>query len=82
VLLGAGGVALAAGVGFGLAARRSQERFSQGNAGCSGGGEAFRSCIAERLEEGRNQARTANVLMGAGAVLGAGGTVFLVWELP
>jgi hypothetical protein len=82
VLLAAGGVALAAGVGFGLAARRSEERLSEGNAGCAGEGEAFRSCIAGRLEEGRRQARTANVLMGAGAVLGAGGAVFFVWELP
>ena len=82
VLLAAGGVALAAGVGFGLAARRSETRLSEGNAGCSGEGEAFRTCIAGRLEEGRGQARTANVLMGAGAVLGAGGAVFFVWELP
>lgn len=82
VLLAAGGVALAAGVGFGLAARQSETRLSEGNADCSGEGEAFRTCIAERLEEGRGQARTANLLMGAGAVLGAGGAVFFVWELP
>jgi hypothetical protein len=82
VMLAAGGVALAAGVGFGLAARRTETRLSQGNAGCTGEGEAFRSCVAGRLQEGRKQARTANVLMGAGALLGAGGAVFFVWELP
>ncbi|WNG32914.1 hypothetical protein F0U61_04255 [Archangium violaceum] len=82
VVLAAGGIALAAGVGFGLAARRAETSLSRGNAGCSGEGEAFRSCIAGRLQEGRKQARTANVLMGAGALLGAGGAVFFVWELP
>jgi hypothetical protein len=82
VLLAAGGVALAAGVGFGLAARRAETDLSQGNAGCTGEGEAFRACLAGRLQEGRKQARTANVLMGAGAVLGAGAAVFFVWELP
>jgi hypothetical protein len=82
VLLAAGGVALAAGVGFGLAARRSEAGLSTGNAGCGGEGEAFRSCFQGRLQEGQRQARAANVLMGAGALLGAGGTVFLVWELP
>lgn len=82
VLLAAGGVALAAGVGFGLAARNSEAVLSQGNAGCTGEGEAFRSCITGRLREGQRQARTANVLMGTGALLGAGGAVFFVWELP
>ncbi|HEX8822716.1 MAG TPA: hypothetical protein VF794_22505 [Archangium sp.] len=82
VLLAAGGVALAAGVGFGLVARRSETSLSTGNAGCSGEGEAFRSCFAGRLQQGRQQSRAANVLMGAGAVLGAGGALFLVWELP
>ncbi|HYO53345.1 hypothetical protein [Archangium sp.] len=82
VLLAAGGVALAAGVGFGLAARRSEASLSTGNAGCGGEGEAFRSCFEGRLQEGRRQARTANVLMGAGALLGVGGVVFFVWELP
>lgn len=82
VLLSAGGVALAAGVGFGLATRQTQTRLSTSSAGCTGDGEAYRACIAGRLEEGRKQARTANLLLGAGALLGAGGTFFLVWELP
>jgi hypothetical protein len=82
VLLAAGGVALAAGVGFGLAARRAETGLSQGSAGCTGEGEAFRTCLEERLQEGRKQTRTANVLMGAGALLGAGGAIFFVWELP
>ncbi len=82
VLLAAGGVALAAGVGFGLAARRTETGLSTGNGGCSGEGEAFRSCFAGRLQQGRQQSRAANVLMGAGAVLGAGGGLLLVWELP
>jgi len=82
VLLAAGGVALAAGVGFGLAARRTQTDLSTSTGGCTGEGEAFRSCFAGRLQQGRQQSRTANVLMGAGAVLGAGGGLLLVWELP
>ncbi len=82
VLLAAGGVALAAGVGFGLAARRTETGLSTGTEGCTGDGEAFRSCFAGRLQQGRQQSRAANVLMGAGAVLGAGGGLLLVWELP
>jgi hypothetical protein len=82
VLLAAGGVALAAGVGFGLAARRTESALSSGDAGCTGEGEAYRACISGRLREGHRQARTANVLMGASALLGAGGAVFFVWELP
>jgi hypothetical protein len=82
VVMAAGGVALAAGVGFGLAARRSETGLSTGNAGCTGEGEAFRSCFAGRLRQGQQQSRTANLLMGAGALLGAGGAVFFVWETP
>ncbi|MCY1018517.1 hypothetical protein [Pyxidicoccus sp. MSG2] len=82
VLLAAGGAALAAGVGFGVAARRAESRLSEGNAGCSGEGEAFRACLDDRLRSGRKQATTANVLLGTGALLGAGGAFFLVWELP
>ena len=82
VLLAAGGAALAAGVGFGVAARRSESRLSAGNAGCAGEGEAFRACLDGRLKDGRRQASTANVLLGTGALLGAGGAFFLVWELP
>lgn len=82
VLLAAGGAALAAGVGFGVAARRSESRLSAGSAGCAGEGEAFRACLDGRLRDGRRQATTANVLLGTGALLGAGGAFFLVWELP
>ncbi|MCY1073522.1 hypothetical protein [Archangium lansingense] len=82
VLLAAGGVALAAGVGFGLAARHTEMGLSMGDAGCSGEGEVFRACFTKRLREGQRQARAANVLMGAGALLGMGGAVFFVWELP
>jgi hypothetical protein len=82
VLLAAGGAALAAGVGFGVAARRAETRLSAGNAGCAGEGEAFRACLDDRLRSGRKQATTANVLLGTGALLGAGGAFFLVWELP
>lgn len=82
VLLAAGGAALAAGVGFGVASRRAESRLSAGNAGCGGEGEALRACLDERLRSGRKQATTANVLLGTGALLGAGGAFFLVWELP
>ncbi|MFY0583397.1 hypothetical protein ACN28S_62035 [Cystobacter fuscus] len=82
VLVTAGGVALAVGVGFGLAARQSQKTLSTGAADCGGEGPAFRECFAARLREGRSRATTANVLLGTGALLGAGGTVFFLWEWP
>ncbi|OJH36308.1 hypothetical protein [Cystobacter ferrugineus] len=82
VLVSAGGVALAVGVGFGLAARQSQKTLSTGSANCGGEGQAFRECFTARLREGRSRATTANVLLGAGALLGAGGTVLFIWELP
>jgi hypothetical protein len=82
VVMAAGGLALATGVGFGLASRQTETRLSQGTAGCTGGGEAFRHCFAGQLKTGQDQARTANVLMGAGALLGAGGTLMLLWEVP
>ncbi|WNG23324.1 hypothetical protein F0U62_04230 [Cystobacter fuscus] len=82
VMVAAGGVALAVGVGFGLAARQSQKTLSTGGADCGGEGQAFRECFAARLREGRSRATTANVLLGTGALLGAGGTVLFLWELP
>ncbi|WP_164012030.1 hypothetical protein [Pyxidicoccus trucidator] len=82
VLLAAGGAALAAGVGFGVASRRTESRISAGNVGCAGEGEVFRACLDGRLRDGRRQATTANVLLGTGALLSAGGAFFLVWEVP
>ncbi|WP_225408911.1 hypothetical protein [Stigmatella hybrida] len=82
VMLGAGAAALAAGVGFGLAARATENRLSEGTGGCTGEGEALRSCFADGLRKGKQQSRLANGLMGAGAVLGAGGALLFVWELP
>lgn len=82
VMLGAGAAALAAGAGFGLAARATERRLSAGAGGCQGKGEAFRRCIAQGLERGRQQSQLANTLLGAGAVLGAGGALLFVWELP
>ncbi|WIG95720.1 hypothetical protein [Myxococcus sp. SDU36] len=82
VLLVAGGAALAAGVTLGVAASRAESRLSQGNAGCAGQGEVFRDCLEGKLRSGRRQATAANVLLGSGALLGAGGALFLVWELP
>jgi len=82
VLWAAGGVALAAGVGFGLAARHTQSVLSTGSAGCTGEGPAFRDCFARQLQQGRTRARAANALWGAGALLGVGGTLLFVWETP
>jgi hypothetical protein len=82
VMLGAGAAALAAGVGFGLAARSTENRFSEGTGGCTGEGEALRSCFEDGLRKGKQQSRLANGLMGAGAALGAGGALLFVWELP
>jgi hypothetical protein len=80
VVLAAGGLALATGVGFGLASRQTEARLSEGKTGCTG--EAFRECFTGQLRTGQQQARTANVLMGAGAVLGAGGALWILWETP
>jgi hypothetical protein len=82
VLLGTGAAALVAGVGFGLAARSTEKRFSEGTGGCEGEGEDLRRCFADGLRRGERQSLAANGLLGAGALLGAGGTVLLVWELP
>ncbi|RKH87713.1 hypothetical protein D7Y21_18040 [Corallococcus sp. AB045] len=82
VLWGAGGAALIAGVGFGLAARSTESKLSRNGGDCATAGEAFTDCITSRLEAGRRQARTSNVLLGVGALLGVGGTVSFIWELP
>ncbi len=82
VMLGVGAAALAAGVGFGLAARSTERSLSTGTGGCTGEGAAFRDCFANRLERGSQQATASNVLLGTGALLGAGGAVLFIWELP
>ncbi|MFB1482884.1 hypothetical protein [Corallococcus sp. RDP092CA] len=82
VLWGAGGAALLAGVGFGLAARHTESKVSKNGGECAAAGESFADCFASRLDAGRRQARTSNVLLGAGALLGLGGAVSFIWELP
>jgi hypothetical protein len=82
VLMGAGAAALVAGVGFGLASRSTERRLSQGSGGCEGEGEDFRRCISEGLRKGERQSLLANSLLGTGAVLGAGGAILFIWELP
>lgn len=82
VLAGAGVAALAAGVGFGLAARSTERGLSSGNGGCTGEGEAFRQCFANQLQTGQSRARAANVFAATGVVLGAGAAVLFIWELP
>jgi hypothetical protein len=82
VLLGTGVAALAAGVGFGLAAHSTEQRFSQGTGACTGTGDDFRRCFEDGLHRGETQTHLANGLLGAGAVLGAGGAILLIWELP
>ncbi len=82
VMMGVGAAALVAGVGFGLAARSTERELSTGTGGCTGEGEAFRRCFSERLSQGERQSTVSNTLLGAGALLGAGGAVLFVWELP
>lgn len=82
VLLGTGGVALAVGVGFGLAARSTESKVSKSGGECATAGEDFTDCFASRLDHGRRQARTSNVLLGLGALLGVSGALSFVWELP
>jgi hypothetical protein len=81
-MMGVGAAALVAGVGFGLAARSTERELSTGTGGCTGEGEAFRRCFSERLSQGERQSTVSNTLLGAGALLGAGGAVLFVWELP
>jgi hypothetical protein len=82
VLWTAGGAAVVAGLGFGLAARGTETALSTGNGGCTGEGDAFRACFAGRLRGGQQQATAANALLGAGALLAAGGAAVFIWELP
>ncbi len=82
VMMGVGAAALVAGVGFGLAARSTERELSTGTGGCTGEGDAFRRCFSERLAQGERQSLVSNTLLGAGALLGAGGAVLFVWELP
>ncbi|RYZ40147.1 MAG: hypothetical protein EOO71_17225 [Myxococcaceae bacterium] len=82
VMMGAGGVALAVGVGFGIAARSTESRVSKNGGECATAEEDFSTCFASRLDAGRRQARTSNVLMGVGALLGLGGAVSFIWEWP
>jgi hypothetical protein len=82
VLIGTGVAAVVAGVGFGLAARSTEKRLSEGTGGCEGEGEAFRRCLADGLRRGERQSLIANTLLGTGAVLGVSGAILFVWELP
>lgn len=82
VMMGVGAAALVAGVGFGLAARSTERELSTGTGGCTGEGDAFRRCFSERLARGERQSLLSNTLLGAGALVGAGGAVLFVWELP
>jgi hypothetical protein len=82
VLMGAGAAALVAGVGFGLASRSTERRLSQGTGGCEGEGEAFQRCFSDGLRKGERQSLLANSLLGTGVVLGAGGAILFIWELP
>jgi hypothetical protein len=82
VLLGVGAAALVTGVGFGMASRTTERRLSDGTGGCAGEGDAFRRCFADALHKGERQSHIANSLLGAGALLSAGGAVLFVWELP
>ncbi|MFP2899934.1 hypothetical protein ACLEQD_26680, partial [Corallococcus sp. 4LFB] len=71
-----------AGVGFGLAARSTESKVSRNGGECATAGASFTDCFASRLDAGRRQARTSNVLLGVGALLGLGGAVSFIWELP
>ena len=82
VLMGTGAAALVAGVGFGLASRATERRLSEGNGGCVGVGDDFSRCISDELRKGERQSLIANGLLGTGVVLGAGGAVLFLWELP
>jgi hypothetical protein len=42
----------------------------------------LRRCFADGLRRGERQSQLATGLLGAGAVLGASGAIFFVWELP
>jgi hypothetical protein len=81
-LAGAAATAVAVGGGFGSASLRTAGRVSAGATGCPGEGLEYQRCFEGEVQRGRTQARTANVLFGAGAALGAAATVSLVVEWP
>lgn len=78
----AGLAALAGGVAFASASAATSERISQGATGCPGAGDEYQACFARTVRSGEEQATAANVLFGAGALLGAGAVVMFVVELP
>jgi len=82
VLMGTGAAVLAAGIGFGLASRATERRITEENGGCTGAGADFSRCFSKELRKGERQTLLANTLLGTGAMLGAGGAILFVWDLP
>ncbi|MBF5042336.1 hypothetical protein FGE12_07985 [Aggregicoccus sp. 17bor-14] len=81
VTLAAGGAALASGVVMGLLAHGSERKVERADL-CAQAGADYGTCLERELASGQRKARTANVLLGAGALLTAGGGLWLAWELP
>ena len=81
VTLAAGGAALASGVVMGLLAHGSERKVERAEV-CTQAGVEYAACLERELLSGQRKARTANVLLGAGALLTAGGGLWFAWELP
>ncbi|MHB8879810.1 MAG: hypothetical protein ACYC8T_39480 [Myxococcaceae bacterium] len=79
---GAGIASAAAGLLMGAVSQQTAQGISQGRTGCPGGGTGYAECFDGKVRQGREQALAANLLLGAGAVLGAGAGVMIVFELP
>ncbi len=79
---GAAVTALAVGGGFGYASLRTERRLSTSATGCQGDAIVYQQCFADEYRLGARQARTANVLYGLAAVLGASAAVSFAVEWP
>lgn len=79
---GVGVATVLAGGLLGLASQQTEQRVMEGRTGCPGTGEAYQTCFASTVAAGRNQAVAANVLFGAGLVLGTGATVMWITRWP
>jgi hypothetical protein len=79
---GTGIAAVLVGGLLGLASQQTERRVMEGRTGCPGTGEVYRSCFAATAAAGRNEAVAANVLFGAGVLLGTGATVMWITRWP
>lgn len=73
---------VAVGLGFGAAARNTEQMISERAVPCTGTGDAYAQCFAATERDGQRKATLANAFLGAGAALATGAVVMFVMEWP